>query len=182
MFRNWGKRLILIYLSLAALILVLLCTGKTRIIDNNDRSILAADTAAWSPANIQLQSDTTLVTPVPASPSVANPSPALTNKPVSKNTPQVKSRSKQLKQKQIKRSRTKSGKIFQTTRAFKGYTPKYTIALAHPNNYGERYAKDARGIPVNNQAIIVLHETASTARSAINTFRTPHTEDSKQVS
>ncbi|URD52945.1 peptidoglycan recognition family protein [Chroococcidiopsis sp. CCNUC1] len=62
------------------------------------------------------------------------------------------------------------------------YKPRYQIAWAHPLNYGDRFATDIYGKPVYNQPIIVLHETVYSAASAINTFRTPHQQDDKQVS
>jgi N-acetylmuramoyl-L-alanine amidase len=62
------------------------------------------------------------------------------------------------------------------------YRPKYQIAWAHPLNYGDRFVRDIYGKPVSNQPIIVLHETVYSATSAINTFRTPHQQDDKQVS
>lgn len=174
---NWGKRLILIYLMLAGLIFVL-WTGKSRLQDNSASSF-AADTAAWSPAQINLQSETTPVTPpqTKITPSPAIKSPTVKKTAIAQPKQQTKSRTQKLQ-----RPRPVSGKVFQTTRAFKSYTPKYGISLAHPNNYGERYFQDAKGLPVNNQPIIVIHETASSASSTINNFRTPHTQDSKQVS
>ena len=71
---------------------------------------------------------------------------------------------------------------FKTTQAFKEYKPKYTIAIADPSNYGDRFSADVYGHPVNNSAIAVLHETVGSAMSAINTFRTPHNDIRKQVS
>jgi N-acetylmuramoyl-L-alanine amidase len=62
------------------------------------------------------------------------------------------------------------------------YRPRYQIAWAHPLNYGDRFVTDIYGKPVHNQPIIVLHETVYSATSAINTFRTPHQQDDKQVS
>jgi len=62
------------------------------------------------------------------------------------------------------------------------YRPRYQIAWAHPLNYGDRFVKDIYGKPVHNKPIIVLHETVYSAASAINTFRTPHQQDDKQVS
>lgn len=62
------------------------------------------------------------------------------------------------------------------------YRPRYQIAWAHPLNYGDRFVTDIYGKPVHNQPIIVLHETVYSAASAINTFRTPHQQDDKQVS
>lgn len=71
---------------------------------------------------------------------------------------------------------------YQTTKYFQGYKPKHMIALADPSNYGDRYPVDANGSPLQNQPIVVLHETSNSASSAINTFKTHHTNDSQQVS
>lgn len=62
------------------------------------------------------------------------------------------------------------------------YSPKYEIAWVHPTNYGKRYTKDINGVPVYNQPLIVLHETVSSAVSAINSFQTPHYNEKFQVS
>ncbi|MEC4818790.1 MAG: N-acetylmuramoyl-L-alanine amidase [Scytonema sp. PMC 1069.18] len=69
-----------------------------------------------------------------------------------------------------------------TTAAFAAYKPRYEIAWADPSNYGERYAKDVNGMPVNLPPIIVLHETAAPASSAVNFFQTPHDDDNVQAS
>jgi len=71
---------------------------------------------------------------------------------------------------------------YQTTRAFAEYQPKYKVILAHETNYGDRYTKDADDNILYNQALVVLHETVGSARSAINLFKTPHYKDSEQVS
>jgi N-acetylmuramoyl-L-alanine amidase len=60
--------------------------------------------------------------------------------------------------------------------------PKYKIARAHPTNYGERFTQDLNSVPVINQPIVVLHETAASASSAINFLQTAHTDESKQAS
>ena len=62
------------------------------------------------------------------------------------------------------------------------YRPNYKITWVHPTNYGERYTKDINGIAVYNQSIIVLHETANSASSAINFFQTPHLDNNRQAS
>lgn len=82
---------------------------------------------------------------------------------------------------QVKRSPAVVAK-YQTTADFKQYQPDYSAAAIHPSNYGDRYNVDVHGNPVNNQPIVVLHETTNSALSAINTFRTPHYNDSNQVS
>jgi N-acetylmuramoyl-L-alanine amidase len=62
------------------------------------------------------------------------------------------------------------------------YQPKYEVSWAHPNNYGQRYSQDVNGRRVNNQPIIVIHETVNSASSAINNFQTPHTNENAQAS
>lgn len=71
---------------------------------------------------------------------------------------------------------------YKTTSAFEQYKPKYMQVAIHPNNYGDRYSVDVNGNSLDNQPLVVLHETVNSARSAINTFRTPHVDDSNQVS
>jgi hypothetical protein len=66
--------------------------------------------------------------------------------------------------------------------AVPNYQPREEVALADPTNYGERFAVDAFGNPILNDFIVVLHETVGSARSAINTFQTPHPRDQDQVS
>jgi N-acetyl-anhydromuramyl-L-alanine amidase AmpD len=60
--------------------------------------------------------------------------------------------------------------------------PKEVIALAHPTNFGQRYQLDLKGKAVDNAPIIVLHETTSSAASALGLFQTPHSDDDDQVS
>ena len=62
------------------------------------------------------------------------------------------------------------------------YQPRQDIQLADPSNYGDRYATDANGQPVNNEFIAVLHETVGSAQSALNLFKTYHPNDNDQVS
>ncbi|MEH2388719.1 MAG: peptidoglycan recognition family protein [Nostoc sp.] len=69
-----------------------------------------------------------------------------------------------------------------TTKAFARYRPNYQVASVDPSNYGERYAQDVNGIPVNNQPIIVLHETGYSASSAVNFFQVAHNDESVQAS
>ena len=71
---------------------------------------------------------------------------------------------------------------YQTTQAFEEYQPKYHVILAHETNYGDRYTQDGEGNTLYNQPLVVLHETVGSASSAINLFRTPHYNDSQQVS
>ncbi|MEM6427224.1 MAG: peptidoglycan recognition family protein [Cyanobacteria bacterium P01_H01_bin.119] len=62
------------------------------------------------------------------------------------------------------------------------YQPREELALAHPSNYGDRYATDINGRPANQQFIVVIHETVGSARSAINLFQRNHPNDADQVS
>ncbi len=60
------------------------------------------------------------------------------------------------------------------------YTPRQENAIPDPSNYGYRFLTDARGNPVDNAPIVVVHETVGSASSAINTFRTPHRNGADQ--
>ncbi|WP_299413902.1 peptidoglycan recognition family protein [Acaryochloris sp. IP29b_bin.148] len=60
--------------------------------------------------------------------------------------------------------------------------PREAKADVHPTNYGERFAANVHGQAVQNNWLIVLHETVGSAMSAINTFQTPHPRDEDQVS
>ncbi|MBD2588422.1 N-acetylmuramoyl-L-alanine amidase [Synechococcus elongatus PCC 6311] len=61
-------------------------------------------------------------------------------------------------------------------------TPAFEIAWAHPNNYGERLRFNADGSLVDNEPLIVLHETVYSADSAIDWFRRGDLEDSEAAS
>lgn len=71
---------------------------------------------------------------------------------------------------------------YHTTLAFSQYNPQSTIATIDSSNYGDRYKTDVDGNSLNNLPIVVLHETTDSVASAINTFKTPHLNDSNQVS
>jgi N-acetyl-anhydromuramyl-L-alanine amidase AmpD len=71
---------------------------------------------------------------------------------------------------------------YTTTEAFASYTPRYEVAAVDSSNYGDRYTQDINGTPVNNQPIIVLHETGYSAASAINFFQNRHEDESVQAS
>jgi hypothetical protein len=62
------------------------------------------------------------------------------------------------------------------------YIPQQTIVSVDPSNYDPRATEDIYGNPINNQPIVVLHETVGSATSAINTFRNYHPKDRDQVS
>lgn len=73
-------------------------------------------------------------------------------------------------------------KRYETTQAFASYKPRYGVAAVDPSNYGERFTKDIYGEPTKNQAIIVIHETADSASSAVNFFQTHHDDETVQAS
>lgn len=60
--------------------------------------------------------------------------------------------------------------------------PSYEIEWADASNYGERFTQDIFNQPAVQQPIIVLHETVSSADSAIAYFQTPHPNDDDQAS
>lgn len=62
------------------------------------------------------------------------------------------------------------------------YSPRQGKASIHPTNYGERSIKDVYGRPINNQLLVVLHETVASATATINFFQAPHYKDSDQAS
>jgi hypothetical protein len=88
-------------------------------------------------------------------------------------------------QQKLRSSPTKINKtnpLYITTRDFANYRPKFVQVKVDPSNYGDRYTADVNGVPCNNQAIIVLHETTNSTSSAINFFQTPHDDESVQAS
>ena len=72
--------------------------------------------------------------------------------------------------------------LYKTTATFEQYQPKYTMVTIDPSNYGDRYGNDVYGNSLNNSPLVVLHETTNSITSAIETFKTPHVNDSNQVS
>lgn len=62
------------------------------------------------------------------------------------------------------------------------YQPREEIALAHFTNYGERFVRDLRGKLLENDPIVVLHETVGSAQSAINFFQNAHFNEADQAS
>ncbi len=60
--------------------------------------------------------------------------------------------------------------------------PREVKATVHPTNYGERFATNVQGQPVQNNWLIVLHETVGSGMSAIRHFQTPHPRDEDQAS
>ncbi len=59
--------------------------------------------------------------------------------------------------------------------------PWYSVP-AHPTNFGDRFRTDIHGQVLQQEPIIVLHETVASAQSALNFFQTPHPRDEDQAS
>ncbi|MCG9890126.1 MAG: peptidoglycan recognition protein family protein [Thermosynechococcaceae cyanobacterium MS004] len=53
---------------------------------------------------------------------------------------------------------------------------------ADPTNFGDRFEQDVNEKPLQNKLLVVLHETASAASSAVNAVLTPHPRDEDQIS
>ncbi len=166
----WVTRLLAISLVVLAAI-VLLVGGKD--IENSNQTVsMPSDQAVWNPAKVQYQSNAKPV----GQPKISKP---LENKVNSQQQPKPQPTPKTNPVPTIVVPKP----AFATTSAFKSYKPEYVVAWADSSNYGDRFAVDANGVPLQNQPIIVLHETSNSAQSAVNTFKTNHTQDeNKQVS
>uniref|UniRef100_B8HSE7 N-acetylmuramoyl-L-alanine amidase n=1 Tax=Cyanothece sp. (strain PCC 7425 / ATCC 29141) TaxID=395961 RepID=B8HSE7_CYAP4 len=68
------------------------------------------------------------------------------------------------------------------SRAVPKYKPQQRQEKVHPTNYGNRMQRDVHHRRVNNELLVVLHETVGDAHGAISTFQTPHYDDDNQVS
>ena len=152
-FTDWATRVLLISLMFAALIVVLLIGRATKLQHSPITSHTSyPQTTAWS------------------------------------QYPQVQFQSAKYPEKKSQNVIKSPVKIYKpvaryiTTKAFARYRPNYQVASVDPSNYGERYAQDVNGIPVNNQPIIVLHETGYSASSAVNFFQVAHNDESVQAS
>lgn len=62
------------------------------------------------------------------------------------------------------------------------YRPPQIKEQVHPTNFGNRFRKDAKGKPLQNRLLVVLHETVGDATGAVNTFQNEHLDDNQQVS
>lgn len=62
------------------------------------------------------------------------------------------------------------------------FAPPWYSVPANPTNFGDRFRTDIRGQVLNNAPLIVLHETAASAQSALDFFQTPHPRDEDQAS
>ena len=73
-------------------------------------------------------------------------------------------------------------KLRQDYRELLTYQPQSDVRWADPTNFGERETTDVAGNPVQNELLVVLHETVISADQAIKRFQTPHPKDEDQVS
>ena len=152
-FKDWATRVLLISLMFMALILVLLIGRATKLQNNPTTSHISNPRVMTFSQYPQVQFQSAKY-PEKKSQNVIKSSIKI-NKPIAR---------------------------YVTTQAFALYRPNYQVASVDPSNYGERYTQDVKGIPVNNQPIIVLHETGYSASSAINFFQVAHTDESVQAS
>ncbi len=166
-FRVWVNRLLIIFLTLITLVFILVNKKLKLQTDSNSTPNFIPEAGIWSPTNFKLQA-------VKQTEKLQSFSPSSQAKTVKEQPP--------LKNNQAAKVQNPPPPSFRLTKAFQQYRPTWEIALADPSNYGERYTTDINGVPVNNQAIVVLHETGDSASSAINTFQTPHENSDEQVS
>ncbi|MFN6482618.1 MULTISPECIES: N-acetylmuramoyl-L-alanine amidase [unclassified Nostoc] len=152
-FTDWVTRVLLIWLMFASLIVVLLI-GRATKLHNNPTISRAANPQVTAFTQYPQAQFQSAKEPEKKFQNVIKP-PVKTNQPVAR---------------------------YITTQAFAQYRPSYQVASVDPSNYGERYTQDVNGVFVNNQPIIVLHETGYSASSAINFFQVAHTDESVQAS
>ncbi|MBD2518168.1 N-acetylmuramoyl-L-alanine amidase [Nostoc sp. FACHB-973] len=152
-FTDWATRVMLISLMFAALVIVLLIGRGTQVQNITTTSNRSKpEVTAWSQYP-QAQFQSAKQ-PKQKSQAILK-SPVKTNQPVAR---------------------------YITTQAFAHYRPNYQVVSVDPTNYGERYTTDTNGTPLNNQPIIVIHETGYSASSAINFFQVAHTDENVQAS
>ncbi|MBD2145211.1 peptidoglycan recognition family protein [Sphaerospermopsis sp. FACHB-1194] len=158
-FRHWATRVILIFLMLATLILAMFIGGARK--QPNNTGISNPNPIIWNQYPQALyQSEKTAEKPPITLPKL----PILSKSFVERNP--------------------KNQVITQyiTTAAFAEYKPNLAAAKVHPSNYGERFTHDVNGVPVNNQPLIVLHETTNSASSAVNFFQNNNVDENVQAS
>lgn len=198
-FNIWLKRLLIVSLLITSLAVAIVVGNKSNI--NPGISEVKSGKNIWNPSELQFISEPDRRgKSQPAQPSPApsqtpklrvksvddkskqnkqNDNSSTANKIAKSKIPNKQQSSNQENQLQVRKlPRTR----YQTTKYFQKYKPNYTVVLADPSNYGDRYSVDLNGSPVRNQPIVVIHETSNSASSAINTFKTHHTNDNQQVS
>ncbi|QYX30830.1 N-acetylmuramoyl-L-alanine amidase [Sphaerospermopsis torques-reginae] len=158
-FRDWATRVILIFLMLATLILALFIGGARKQPHNTE--ISNPNPIVWNQYPQALyQSEKTAEKPPITLPKL----PIL-----SKSFVERKPKNQVITQ-------------YINTAAFAEYKPNLAAAKVHPSNYGERFTHDVNGVPVNNQPLIVLHETTNSAASAVNFFQKNNVDENVQAS
>lgn len=158
-FRHWATRVILIFLMLATLILAMFIGGARK--QPNNTGISNPNPIIWNQYPQALyQSEKTAEKPPITLPQL----PIL-----SKSFVERKPKNQVITQ-------------YITTAAFAEYKPNLAAAKVHPSNYGERFTHDVNGVPVNNQPLIVLHETTNSASSAVNFFQNNNVDENVQAS
>ncbi|BDA69018.1 N-acetylmuramyl-L-alanine amidase, negative regulator of AmpC, AmpD [Rivularia sp. IAM M-261] len=177
----WITRMLAISLVVLGVIVFFIGSKDVSSSDKLGEQLGSREQAAWSPAKVQYQSD--LKPPAAQIPNQpVNNQPLQASKAPVQPTP-AKTITAQAPPKKAPTNKQPPKRAFTTTYAFKSYTPKYVVAWADPSNYGDRFATDVYGTPVNNPPIIVLHETTNSAQSAVNTFRSNNSQDeNRQVS
>ena len=177
----WITRMLAISLVVLGVIVFFIGSKDVSSSDKLGEQLGSREQAAWSPAKVQYQSD--LKPPAAQIPNQpVNNQPLQASKAPVQPTP-AKTITAQAAPKKAPTNKQPPKRAFTTTYAFKSYTPKYVVAWADPSNYGDRFATDVYGTPVNNPPIIVLHETTNSAQSAVNTFRSNNSQDeNRQVS
>jgi hypothetical protein len=160
-FRDWTTRVILIFLILATLILAIFIGGAGKQPNNPITSTPNPEVLHQYPyPSALLQSHKIIDQKQPNLPKLPNLSQSFVE---SNQKNQVSSN-------------------YITTNAFAKYKPNLATAKVHPSNYGERFTHDVNGLPVNNQPLIVLHETSNSASSAVNFFQTNNVDENVQAS
>ncbi|WP_392531744.1 peptidoglycan recognition family protein [Nostoc sp. C117] len=160
-FTDWATRVMFISLMFAALIIVLLI-GRGTQLQNNTTTFNTFNTSNTSKAEV--------------TPWTQYPQAQFQSAKYPEKKPQVVVKSP------VKTHQPQPVSRYVTTQAFARYRPHYQVVSIDPSNYGERYTTDVNGRPVNNQPIVVLHETGYSASSAINFFQVAHKDESVQAS
>ena len=157
----------LLALCLTTIILITTQTGQTELVSASELKISDRSTSlpSGTPGNSVLQTSTTCA----LKPQINRTrSSSLTPVPPSQVT--------------LARFRRTDSPPLIFPRTGMGYTPRESIALANPTNFGDRFIFDLYGRPAYHYPIVVLHETVGSARGTINFFQTPHPLEADQVS
>lgn len=158
-FRDWATRVILIFLMLATLILAMFIGGARK--QPNNTGISNPNPIIWNQYPQALYQSEKIAEKPPIT---------LPKLPIfSKSFVERKPKNQVITQ-------------YITTAAFAEYKPNLAATKVHPSNYGERFTHDVNGVPVNNQPLIVLHETTNSASSAVNFFQNNNVDENVQAS